>query len=152
MALSKSKLIADAVASKVERILTNNEIVVKSEAPNYTLERQTGSTVYCFTSERTSEIQSRSLQLVTYSVSIALIEKVSQPEEDLDGCLAVLEHIGDALITDQFDIETGTENLICDVIGYEHAPLYDRELLETRRLFGGGIIAQIQVAEALKRK
>lgn len=146
---AKTKVIAQAVAFQLEQILLDYGIVVTASAPAFNLDRAVDRKVYVFTSDRVSLPVTRNLQEVTYSVSIALIDKVGSDEGELDNRLSVLELISDFLIGRNFEIQTDQQTLICDVIGYEHAPLYDRELLETRRIFGGGLIAQIRTAEPL---
>jgi hypothetical protein len=145
---SKSKAAAEGIENLIKSLTADFE-VISSTAPSFDLERVTDRKCYVWCSDRESTIQSRAIQAVIYSVSVAIVERVGSDDHKIEDCLETLEFIGDSLIARQYTACYGNKNLTCDVIEYEHAPLYDRELLETRRIFGGGIILRIQVAEPL---
>lgn len=148
---SKSKLIAEEVASLISSILIDTTVVVSE--PDYQMDRIPDRRIFIWCSERESEISNRVLQAVTYSISIALLDKITTTLEELvDKSIISMEAIGNRMIARQFEIMDGMTPYICDVVNYEHAPLYDRELLETRRIFGGGIILRILVAEPILRE
>jgi hypothetical protein len=139
---SKSKQLADAVAkycgdwfslpfrsamgwSFDHRKLKDREIVVW---PN----------------ERDVALLNRAATNCEYSIAVAVVERIDpEDDEDLraDELLGLIEEIGDNLIGVNF--ETG----VC--IGYNHQPLYDRELLESQRIFGAGIALKITRHESL---
>lgn len=148
---SKSKLIAEEVGALLSSILMETAVVVSE--PDYQMDRVPDRKIFVWCSERESEISNRVLQAVTYSISVALIDKISTTLEELvDESIEAMETIGNRMIARQFEIVDGMTSHICDVVNYEHAPLYDRELLETRRIFGGGIILRILVAEPILRE
>jgi hypothetical protein len=143
--LSKSIGVATAISELISALPGVSSVQTQT-APAFELEKITAREISVWTNNRESELLTRSTQNVTYSVAVALMERPDpsdNQEQIQDELFALAESIGDQLLgevvgvkrlVDQQEVtETGT------IESYQHTPLYDRELLEKKRVFAAGI-------------
>jgi hypothetical protein len=140
---SKSKQMADAVA----RYCTDQFGMPFRSAMAWSLDQKSlkDRDLVVWPNDRDVEFLNRAASSADYSIAIAVVERIkdSTRDEDItaDELTALVESIGDNLIGVSF------EGGVC--VGYTHQPLYDRELLEEKGIFGGGIALRITRHENL---
>ncbi len=142
---SKSKILAEAVAQSIEDLFAVE--TVRKLAPADEFEKIRDRQIRVWPHNRTGEILTRALQSNEYEIAIAVIDRVpSEDDEDLlvDELLALVESFADNLLKRTF----GPEGNQATAIRYQHAPLYDKELLETHRLFAAGVALTLTRHEA----
>lgn len=144
---SKSKQLADAVAQWLRDHLA---MEVKSQmSPQVEKRTIPAREIICYPMTRESQLLNRALdQDVDYEIGVAILEPIQSSDKDaedilVDGLLALVESIGDAILGTQFESSFGEAT----VMGYTHEPLFDFEY-HRQFLFAGGIALQIKRTES----
>ncbi len=146
---SKSKQVAAAVGAEIERRFTSP--VIKKLSPTFDLKALAKREISVWPNARRCEAMTRTTQKADYDIAICVLERLKPTDtEDLlaDELLWLVESIGDELLGEVVQTPHGA----LTVIGYEHEPLYDREMLESLRIFGAAITLQLTREETFNKR
>lgn len=143
---SKSKQLTDAVAKWIGEAFV---VPVRSVlAPSFDLRKISAREIRVWPSNREVELLTRGGDAkAEYELAVAVVERLKPSDDEdvlCDELLALAESVGDNLMTVEFDVVGG----VATVVGFTHEPLYDRELLESHRIFGAGIAVQLSRVES----
>lgn len=147
---SKSKRIADLIATEIK-----NRFVVDTESklgPSFDLSKISRRSISVFPNGRVCEMLTRSTQKADYQIAIVVMERLSTNDtEDLlaDELLEFVESIGDQFVGEILTLPDATK---IEVLGYDHEPLYDRETLESHRIFAAAIVLNLTREEDLPNR
>ncbi len=143
---SKSKQLADVVAKYCRDAFA----LPFQSRMGWSLDHRNlrGQELIVWPNDRDVELLNRAATSCEYSIAIAVTERITAPlpggeTDDIEGdrLLALVESIGDQLTGVTFD------DSVCT--GYSHQPLYDRDYLESQRIFAGGIVLNLKRHETL---
>lgn len=145
---SKSKRWADFVAREIHQRFAFE--VQSRLAPNFDLKKLKDGrrTIVVWPNDRRAETLNRDTAKADYDIGIAVLERLKpDDQEDLlgDELLALVESIGDQFLGD----ELTSEGVTMTIAGYEHLPLYDRQLLESHQIFGAALSLQLVGSEEI---
>lgn len=145
---SRSKAIADAIAAAVSREFTLDAKSIL--APRFALAKIERRQISVWPAERRVTIMTRGTQNAVYEIAIAILEPIPQRDtEDIlgDELLELVERIGSTFLGQSIVLASNDHPL--EVEAYEHLPLYERELLEQKRIFCAAITLTLTTEEDL---
>ncbi len=144
---SKSKAIADAVALAVQAIAVSP--TTSRLAPAFDLQKILEREITVWPNSRECQWATRAAVDAEYEVAVCVLERMGPTaDEDIlgDELLALVEGIGDQMIGTVLTLGDGSQ-IACK--GYGHETLYDRQLLESHRIFGSAIALRLFRVETL---
>lgn len=148
---SKSLALADLVAEQIGSRFT---VPTRTElAPRFELKKISGREVVVWTQGRACEMLTRSSQTADYEVVVVVLQRLATLQEDedeqlQDELLAFVESIGDQLCGETLEFDHGS----VEIKGFEHETLYDREALESHRIFASAIVLMLTREEDLPNR
>ena len=115
--------------------------------PNVDIKRINDREISVWPESRAVGFKSRELNQVDMQIGICVLERMPPTEdEDIlgDDLLHLVETIGEQFIGAQIETDDDDLESTLHCLGYTHEPLYDRDFLETARIFGAGIFLSLQ--------